>query len=336
MTEMQYRQMGRSGLKLSALTLGTLWFGAKVDEATAHTIVDLALGAGINSLDTADIYGKERWDTPERGAAEEIVGRALKGRRRSVVLATKVAALTGPGPNDKGLSRKHIVEGLHESLRRLQTDYVDVYYLHEPDYATPIEETLETLDVLVRQGKILYIGMSNYYAWQVCKALWTADKKGLAGVDCIQMVYNLVARDAELEMTRLCEAEGIGINVWGALAGGLLSGRYLDCDPSAPPPAGVKPYPSVWDPRYFQAVAKLKEIAGDRSLSQLALAWALSRPMVSSVVCGVSSVEQLEENLGSLAMELSGADLEACDDVWQSFRPAPTMFYARGYGISFE
>jgi 1-deoxyxylulose-5-phosphate synthase len=333
---MQYRRMGMSGLKLSAITLGTLWFGSKVDEPTSIKIVDRALEAGVNCIDTADIYGKDRWDTPCRGPSEEIVGRALKGRRQSVVLATKVAALTGPGANDRGLSRKHITEGLHESLRRLQTDYVDIYYLHEPDYTTPLEESLETLDDLVHQGKILYVGLSNYYAWQVCKALWHADKRNLAGVACIQMVYNLIARDSELEMTRLCEAEGIGINVWGALAGGLLSGKYLRCDPTQPPPPGVKPYPATWDPRYFEAVARLNEIAGDRSLSQLSLAWLLNDPLVSSIVCGASSVEQLEENLGALDMQLTAEDVEACDQVWRTLKPNPTMFYARGYGIEFR
>jgi aryl-alcohol dehydrogenase-like predicted oxidoreductase len=333
---MQYRRMGKSGLKISAITLGTLWFGSKVDETTAGAIVDRALGAGINSIDTADIYGKDRWDTPERGPSEEIVGRALRGRRQSVVLSTKVAALTGPGPNDRGLSRKHIVQGLEESLRRLQTDYVDIYYLHEPDYSTPLEESLEALDLLVRQGKVLYIGLSNYYAWQVCKALWATDKRNLAGIDCIQMVYNLVARDAELEMTRLCEAEGVGINVWGALAGGMLSGKFLECDPSKPPPPGVKPYPSTWQPRYFEAVTRLREITGPRSLSQFSLAWMLENPLVSSIVCGVSSVAQLEENLGCLDLEVTVEDLDACDDVWRALRPAPTMFYARGYGIDFK
>ncbi len=333
---MQYRRMGRSGLKVSALTLGTLWFGNKVDEPTAAKIIDRALAAGINCIDTADIYGKERWDTPERGPAEEIVGRSLRGRRSSVVLASKVAAITGPGANDRGLSRKHIFEGIHESLRRLQTDYIDIYYLHEPDYETPLEESLEALDDLVRQGKVLYVGLSNYYAWQVCKALWYADKKGLAGIDCVQIVYNLVARDAELEMTRLCEAEGVGINVWGALAGGMLSGRYLAYDPGEPPPEGVRPYPSTWQPRYFQAVSRLQEIAGKRSLSQFSLAWMLANPLVSSIVCGVSSVAQLEENLGSLDMTLSAGDLEACDEVWRMLTPAPTMFYARGYGIDFK
>jgi aryl-alcohol dehydrogenase-like predicted oxidoreductase len=328
--------MGRSGLRLSAITLGTLWFGSKVDEATSIEIVHRALDAGVNCVDTADIYGKDRWDTPTRGPAEEIVGKALKGRRQSVVLATKVAALTGPGANDKGLSRKHITEGLHESLRRLQTDYVDIYYLHEPDYTTPLEESLETLDDLVRQGKVLYIGLSNYYAWQVCKALWHADKRNLATVACIQMVYNLMARDSELEMTHLCEAEGIGINAWGALAGGMLSGRYQRCDPKQPPPAGVKPYPATWDPRYFEAVTRLQEIAGERSLCQFSLAWLLKDPLVSSVVCGVSSIEQLDENLGALDMQLTAADLTACDEVWRALRPDPTMFYARGYGIDFK
>jgi aryl-alcohol dehydrogenase-like predicted oxidoreductase len=333
---MQYRGMGKSGLKVSAISLGTLWFGSKVDEVVAVRIIDRALAAGINYIDTADIYGKTGWDTPERGPSEEIVGRALKGRRQSVVLATKVAALTGPGANDRGLSRKHIVEGVHESLRRLQTDYIDIYYLHEPDYTTPLEESLETLNDLVRQGKILYIGLSNYYAWQVCKALWIADKKNLTGVDCIQMVYNPLARDSELEMTRLCEAEGVGINVWGALAGGMLSGKFLDYDPSKPPPPGVKPYPAVWQPRYFEAVTRLRELAGGRSLSQLSLAWVLNQPMVCSIVCGVSSVEQLEENLGSLDVGLSADDYETCDEVWQALRPTPTMFYARGYGIDFK
>lgn len=333
---MKHRQMGKSGLRLSAITLGTLWFGNKVEETTAARVVHAALDAGVNCVDTADIYGKARWDTPERGPSEEIVGRALKGRRQSVVLATKVAALTGPAANDRGLSRKHIFEGVHESLRRLQTDYIDIYYLHEPDYSTPLEESLGALDDLVRQGKILYIGLSNYYAWQVCKALWIGDRRGLAGVDCIQMVYNAVARDAELEMTKLCEAEGIGINVWGAVAGGLLCGNYLDCDPIKPPPPGVRPYPAVWNARYFDAVARLNEIAGGRSLSQFSLAWALAQPMVSSLVCGVSSVEQLEENLGALDFELSAEELKACDEVWQTLRPKPVMFYARGYGIDFQ
>ncbi len=335
MPQMSYLRMGRSGLKLSALALGSLWFGNKVDEATARRIVDRALDAGINCVDTADIYGKDRWDTPERGPAEEMVGRLLKGRRESVVLTTKVAAVTGPGANDRGLNRKHLRQGIEASLRRLQTDYVDIYYLHEPDYTTPLEETLETMNDLVREGKVLYVGLSNFYAWQLCKALWYTDKKGLASIDCIQLVYSLLTRDCELEMTRLCEAEGVGINVWGALAGGMLSGKFLAYDPDAPPPPGVKPYPSTWDRRYFNAVARLKEIAGNRSLSQFALAWCLRQPMVSSIVCGVSSVEQLEENLGALELELSADDLAACDDVWKALRPPPTMFYARGYGIDF-
>lgn len=332
---MQFRRMGKSGLKLSALSLGTLWFGNKVDEAGARSIIDRALAAGVNCIDTADIYGKDRWDTPERGPAEEIVGRALKGRRDSVVLSSKVAAITGPGANDRGLNRKHLRQSLEESLRRLQTDYLDIYHLHEPDYTTSIEESLETLNDLVREGKVLYVGLSNFYAWQVCKALWVADKKGLAGPDCIQVVYSLLARDCEVEMTKLCEAEGVGVNVWGALASGMLSDKLLACDPTKPPPAGAKPYPNTWEPRYFQAVSRLKEVAGDRSLSQFALAWMLHKPFVSSVVCGVSSLEQLDENLGALDLELTEEDLAACDEVWHALHPPRTMFYARGYGIDF-
>lgn len=332
---MLFRRMGKSGLKVSAVSLGTLWFGDRVDEATACRIVDRALEAGVNCIDTADIYGKDRWDTPERGPAEEIVGRILKGRRDSVVLTTKVAAVTGPGVNDRGLNRKHLRQSIESSLRRLQTDYVDIYYLHEPDYTTPLEESLDTLNDLVREGKILYVGLSNFYAWQVCKALWHTDKHGLAGIDCVQLVYSLVARDCELEMTKLCEAEGVGVNVWGALAGGMLSGRFLQYDPAKPPPAGVKPYPNTWEPRYFDAVTRLKAIAGERSLSQFSLAWLLRQPFVSSIVCGVSSVEQLDENLGALELELTEGDLLACDEVWRALHPPPAMFYARGYGIDF-
>ncbi|MCX8032247.1 MAG: aldo/keto reductase [Thermoleophilia bacterium] len=333
---MEYRRLGRSGLNVSVISLGTLWFGSKVDERTAREIISRALDAGVNCIDTADIYGKDRWDTPCRGPAEEIVGRAIRGRRENIVLATKVAAITGSGPNDKGLSRKHIMQGIHESLKRLQTDYIDIYYLHEPDYTTPLEESLEALDDLVRQGKVLYVGLSNYYAWQVCKALWLADKKGLASVSCVQIVYNLLAREAEIELLRLCEEEGVGVNVWGALAGGMLAGRYLDYEPTKPPPPGVRPYPSTWTPEYFEATRKLKEIAGPRSLSEFSLAWLLRQPQVTSIVCGVSSVEQLEQNLRCLSVDITAEDLEACDRVWRELRPLPAMFYARGYGISFD
>jgi 1-deoxyxylulose-5-phosphate synthase len=329
---MQYKKMGRTGLKVSSFALGCLDFGNRVNESTAIEIVSSALSAGINFIDTADIYGKERFDIPERGKSEGIVGKALKGRRQSVVLATKLEAMTGPGTNDRGLSRKHIMQGVEESLERLQTDYIDIYYAHSPDYTTPIDETLRAFDDLVHQGKVLYIGMSNYYAWQLCKALWLTDKYNLTRVDCIQTSYNLIARDVELEMLPLCVSEGVGVNVWAPLAGGMLTGKYLQFDPDKPPPKGARAYPNTWKADNFEAISGLKQIADNhgRSLVQFSLAWLLNNPAVTSIVCGATSVKQLEENLGASEIRLSPEELSACDRVWQKLRPKPSMFYARG------
>ena len=332
---MQYKKMGRTGLKVSAISLGCLDFGKKVNESTAVQIMDAAIDAGVNLIDTADIYGKEGFNAPVRGASEEVVGRALKGRRDSVVLATKLEGKNGPAVNDRGLSRKHIMITVEESLRRLQTDYIDILYAHAPDYSTPLEETLRAFDDLVHQGKVLYTGMSNFYAWQVCKALWISDKNNLARPDCIQTAYNLIGRDFEIEMMHLCESEGIGVNVWAPLAGGMLTGKYAGLDPNQPPPQGARAYPNTWKPANFEAVSRLKEIADGhgRSLAQFSLAWLLNNPAVTSVVCGATSVKQLEENLGAADIKLSAEELAACDEVWQKLRPKPAMFYARGYGF---
>jgi 1-deoxyxylulose-5-phosphate synthase len=324
--------MGRTGLKVSPFALGCLDFGTRVNESTAIEIVNYALSAGINFIDTADIYGKERFDIPERGKSEGIVGKALKGRRQSVVLATKLEAMTGPGANDRGLSRKHIMQGIDASLERLQTDYIDIYYAHSPDYSTPIEETLRAFDDLVHQGKVLYIGMSNFFAWQVCRALWLTDKYNLARVDCIQTSYNLIGRDVEMEMLPFCASEGIGVNIWAPLAGGMLTGKYLQYDADKPPPKGARAYPNTWKSRNFEAIAELKQIAEGhgRSLAQFSLAWLLNNPNVTSLVCGATSVKQLEENLGAAEIKLSQEELSACDQVWEKLRPQPSMFYARG------
>ena len=195
---MQYRRMGRTGLNVSAICLGTMTFGNQVAEAEAINIIESALSTGVNFLDTADVYAE--------GRAEEIIGKALKNKRQSVVLATKVANRTGPGPNDVGLSRQHIMKAIEDSLRRLETDYIDLYYVHLPDYNTPIEETLRALDDLVHQGKVRYIACSNFRAWQLCKALWVSDVHNLARFDCIQPSYNLITRDIEYELlTPLCQ-----------------------------------------------------------------------------------------------------------------------------------
>jgi aryl-alcohol dehydrogenase-like predicted oxidoreductase len=333
---MQYKNMGRTGLKVSIISLGCLEFGRKVSEATSIDIINSAVAAGINFIDTADIYGKERFDIPNRGTSEEVVGKALKGQRDSVVLATKLEGKTGPGVNDRGLSRKHIMTGVEESLRRLQTDYIDIYYAHAPDYTTPLDETLRAFDDLVHQGKVLYIGLSNFYAWQLCKALWINDKYNLTRVDCIQSSYNLIARDCELELLPLCASEGVGVNVWAPLAGGMLTGKYEDCDPGKPLPAGARAYPNTWGPANFEAIKRLKELAEKhgRNLTQFSLAWLLNNSIVTSIVCGFTSVKQLEQNLGSIEVKLSPEELSGCDEVWQKLRPKPSMFYARGYGFA--
>ena len=318
---MQYRKLGRTGVKVSAICLGTMVYGNQVSETAAINIIGKALNAGVNFLDTADGYAE--------GRSEEIVGKVLKGRRHSVVLATKVANRTGPGANDVGLSRKHIMKGIEDSLRRLETDYIDLYYVHLPDYDTPIEETLRTLDDLVHQGKVRYIACSNFRAWQLCKALWVSDLHNLARFDCIQPPYNLLTRDIEYELLPLCASEGVGVCVYTPLAAGLLTGKH---DPNKPPAEGTRftlermgpmYYERYWSATNFEAVARLKQIAREygRSLTQFALAWILSNETITSAICGATSVKQLEENLGATEVKLSKEELAACDGVWQQIRP---------------
>ena len=333
---MQYRKLGRTGLKVSAICLGTMIYGSQVDEAESINIIEGALANGINFLDTADAYIE--------GRSEEVVGKALKGKRHSVVLATKVANAMGPGVNDRGLSRKHIMQGIEDSLRRLDTDYIDLYYVHTPDYDTPVEETLRALDDLVHQGKVRYIGCSNFRAWQLCKALWVSDVHNIARFDCIQPPYNLLTRDIEYELLPLCASEGVGVCVYNPLAAGLLTGKH---DPSKPPAEGTRfalqnksggskrPMGSVYSQRYwsaadFEAVASLKRIAEEhgRDLPQFALAWVLSNSTITSAICGASSLKQLEKNLGAVGVKLSEEELNACDGVWEQLRP-PRYFYGR-------
>ena len=322
---MQYKKMGRTGLKISELTLGTMIFGQQVDEAESLKIMDLAFEKGINSFDTADGYAG--------GRSEEIVGKALKNKRHAVVLASKVASKQGPGPNDSGLSREHILQAVENSLRRLGTDYLDIYYAHHPDPATPIEETLRAFDSLVQQGKVRYAACSNYRAGQLVRALAVSEQRNLARFDCIQTVYNLITRDIEAELLPTCADEGVGVVVYNPLAGGLLTGKH---NAAAPPPAdtrfGQNPIylERYWSPVNFTAVAHLKQIAAanNRKPAQFALAWVLGNPGIASVIVGASSAAQLAENLGALDVKLSPDETKACDDVWLELRP-PRFFYGR-------
>jgi aryl-alcohol dehydrogenase-like predicted oxidoreductase len=323
---MEYKNLGRTGIKVSPICLGTMTFGAQVSEAEAIKIIKGAMSGGVNFIDTADQYID--------GKSEEIVGKALKGERHSVVLATKIGAWqSGPGINDIGLSRKHIMKGIEESLRRLGTDYIDLYYVHKPDYNTPIEETLRALDDLVHQGKVRYIACSNFRAWQLCKALWASNLYNLARFECVQPPYNLLTRDIEYELLSLCDSEGIGVCVYNPLAGGLLTGKH---DLKKPPKEGrftLQRLGPMYRERYwsdinFKAVARLKQVAEEhgRNMAQFALAWILHNRTITSIVSGVSSLEQLQINLGASELKLSAEELAACDEVWQQIRPVRFLY----------
>jgi aryl-alcohol dehydrogenase-like predicted oxidoreductase len=322
---MQYKKVGRTGLKISEITLGTMIFGKQVDESEAVKIIDLAYEQGINSFDTANAY--------TAGRSEEIVGKALKNKRNKVVLASKVANRQGPGPNELGLSREHIMQAVENSLRRLDTDYLDIYYAHTPDYTTPIEETLRAFDNLVQQGKVRYIACSNFRAWQLVRALAVSEQHNLARFDCIQSPYNLITRDIETELLPCCAGEGVGVVVYNPLAAGLLTGKHNGSQaPSADTRFGQDKnyYERYWSPVNFTAVEHLKKIADthNRKMAQFSLAWVLGNPTITSAIVGASSTGQLEENIGALDVKLTPDETKACDDVWLELRP-PRFFYGR-------
>ncbi len=326
---MKYRKLGKTGLKVSEICLGTMTFGNQIDEAESVKLIRWTIDAGINFIDTADMYVD--------GRTEEIVGKALKGVRQSVVLATKVGVWqSGPDVNDIGLSRKHIMDAIEGSLRRLGTDYIDIYYTHTSDKTTPIEETLRALDDLIHQGKVRYIGCSNYLAWQLCKTLWVSDNKNLARFDCIQPPYNLITRGIEDELLPLCTSEGVGVCVYNPMAGGLLSGKH---DPNRPPPEDTrfgnkrqgKNYTDrYWLPGNFEAVTRFKETAEKhgRSMPRFSLAWVLNNRAITSIICGANSIKQLEENVGAVEITLTEEELNVCNEVWHQLRP-PRFSYAR-------
>jgi aryl-alcohol dehydrogenase-like predicted oxidoreductase len=307
---MDYRQLGRSGLRLSELTLGTMTFGGRgqfrdvgqTDLDGARRQIDLALDAGVNMIDTADIYSA--------GASEDIVGQAISGRRDKVLLATKARFAMGSGPNDAGLSRHHLIEACEASLRRLQTDHIDLYQVHEWDGQTPLEETLSALDHLLQSGKVRYVGCSNFAGWQVMKALGIGRQKGLPEFVSQQVYLSLQERSAEYEIVPSAIDQGLGLLIWSPLAGGLLSGKYRR---GQPPPPGSRhasewSEPPVYDEdRLFDTIETLVEIAADRGVSaaQIALAWLLARPGITSVIVGARTDEQLADNLAAATLELT-------------------------------
>jgi aryl-alcohol dehydrogenase-like predicted oxidoreductase len=327
---MKIRRLGQTGLKVSELCLGTMTFGNQCDEAASFAILNRAAGAGITFLDTADCYPVP--PTPETaGRTEQIIGKWLAGKRDRFVLATKCRIRTGMGPNDEGLSRVHVMRSIEDSLRRLGTDYIDLYQAHSPDPDTPIEESLRAFDDLVRHGKVRYVGCSNYPAWQVALALGTSARLGLARFDCVQPRYNLLHRDIEAELLPLCRDQGVGVIVYNPLAGGFLSGKYHSLES---PPEGTRftlgktgelYRERYWHQAHLDAVRELKRHfdASRRSLVSVAVAWVLAQPGITSAIIGASRAEQLTESLASVDTKLDEKDLEVCNLAWFSL-PRPT------------
>lgn len=307
---MEYRRMGRSGLKVSPLCLGTVLYGEHVDEKGSVDIIRRTMDAGINFFDTSNSYNS--------GVAEEYVGKALKGRRHDAVIATKVGGRVGEGPNVSCLNRKHIAEQIEGSLQRLGTDYVDVYYAHRFDSETPLEETLSAFTDLVKQGKVRYLGCSNFAAWQLCKAMWISDVRGLARFDCLQPRYNLLERNVERELVPLCRDQAVAMFPYAPLAGGLLSGRFIghkEPEAASRLVTSASYYRRYWDDANLDYVEALHEAAkgNQHTLVQLALAWTIQQPGITSGIVSARTWEQMEHCISALEVELSDEERRACE-----------------------
>lgn len=314
---MNYRPLGRTGVKVSELCLGCMMFGQRTEASDAYAIIDRAIEAGINFLDTANVYA--------RGKSEEITGEALKrnGKRRSIVLATKVhAAMDDDDPNASGNSRRHIIEQCEASLKRLQTDYIDLYQIHRPQSDIPIDETLRALDDLIRSGKVRYIGTSTFGAWQMVESLWAAEKLGTNRFICEQPPYNILDRRIERELLPVAQSYGYAIIPWSPLAGGLLTGKYSR---NTPPPAGTRfghmeDNPNLakrYNEAAFDVTEGLDPVAKSKgcTMAQLSLAWVRGRPGVTSPIIGPRTKEQLEDNLESVKVSLEDEDLKKIDEL---------------------
>jgi aryl-alcohol dehydrogenase-like predicted oxidoreductase len=322
---MEYRRLGNTGLKVSELCLGTMTFGWTSDEKNAYEVFDAAFAAGINFIDTADVYTRWHPGNPG-GVAETYIGNWMKSKsRHEIILATKVKGRMWDGPNGDGLSRVHIMKAVEDSLRRLQTDYIDLYQCHSPDDSTPLEETLRAFDDLVRGGKVRYIGLSNYPAWQVEKSLWISDMHNLASVVCIQPHYNLVWRaEFERELMPLCAQHGIGVIPYSPLQGGFLTGKYRIGQRT---PRGVRGEGNdrmtrlVNEDRNMKLLDEMQVIgsAHGKSIAQVAIAWMMANPVITSPIVGANNVEQLNESLGVVEFRLSVEEKKLLDDLtaWQ-------------------
>ena len=308
---MDYRRLGRAGLRVSVIGLGGNTFGRYADAERTASILRRAIDLGVNLVDTADIYGA--------GASEELIGKALAGHRDEIYLATKVGMKFGEGPNETGSSRAHVIASCEASLRRLRTDHIDLYQIHQFDPETPLEETLSALDALVRSGKVRYIGCSNYTAWQVVHSLWISDREHFASYVSVQPEYSLLARDAERELLPACQELGLGVIPYFPLGAGILTGKYK---PGEPVPEGTRGYNNPnferrLQPAALETVQRLDAWARERdhTVGELALAWLAAQPAVSTVIAGTTRPEQVEANVRAAGWKLTADDLAAVERV---------------------
>jgi aryl-alcohol dehydrogenase-like predicted oxidoreductase len=328
---MKYNQLGRTGLFVSEICLGAMTFGGGVDGGFWKAIVGRALAAGVNFIDTADVY--------HFGQSERLVGQALKNlgvARKDIVVATKFLGEMGPGPNDRGASRGHIMDSVQGSLERLQLDHIDLYQIHGNDTVTPIDETLRALDDLTRQGLVRYIGVSNWAAWRIAKALGRSELHGYARFETLQAYYSIAGRDLERELVPMMAEEGLGLMVWSPLAGGLLSGKF---GPGSTAPNDARranfDFPPVDKDRAWACIAAMREIgeAHGVSVARVALAWLLAKPQVMSVIIGAKTVEQLDDNLAAVNLDLSGEEIARLDAVSDLPAEYPGWMLARQGGL---
>lgn len=317
---MEYRRLGRTGLKVSSICMGTMQFGWSTDEPTAHAVMSRAVELGINFFDTADVY--TRWiEGSSAGISETYIGNWLASgavRRDEVVIATKVRGKMGEGPNDRGLSRYHIMNAVEASLRRLKTDTIDLYQTHSPDHETPLDETLRAMDDLVQAGKVRYIGCSNYPAWLLAKSLWISDVQRLARFDSLQPHYSYVHRaEFERELQPLCLDQGVGVIPYSPLGAGFLTGKYRRGGDLPESKRAGTVQQRYMNERGFAAVDKLEEIGRvcGATIAQTAIAWVLANPAVTSAIIGATSVAQLEDTIKGADMALSAEDMAALDAV---------------------
>lgn len=320
---MEYKNLGRTGLKVSPLCLGTMQFGWSADEALSHKILSTAYEAGINFIDTANIYSRWVPGNPG-GVSETIIGNWIKQAgipREKLVIATKVRGPMGDGPNDQGLSRVHLLRAVDASLKRLQTDYIDLYQTHWADQSTPIEETLRALDDLIQVGKVRYVGASNYAAWELMEALWVSDKNGFVRYDSLQPHYNLIERDEfERELRPVCAKFGLGVIPYSPLAGGFLTGKYRHGQP-LPESVRARGLVQACTDKNFHLIDAMDEMAKthEATISQVALAWMLMDAVITSPIIGPNKPEQLADNLAALQIKLTPEEKKSLDGLtdWQ-------------------